>query len=243
MAANADIRDGLNHPRKDLEQNLIVTFNILEQMRKNNVKKIVFASSAAALGEPSFFPTDEKLPIPHQTSLYGASKLASEALISAYCEGYGFSASIYRFVSILGPRYPHGHVFDFVKKLLKDPNKLEILGDGTQKKSYLHINDCIEAIIKISNKVFKSQDCQVFHLGTEEYIKVSDSASMISKLMNLNPDFEFTGGRNGWIGDNPFVFLDISKAKSYGWKPKKTINESLQDTVDFLLENKWIYDD
>ena len=94
---------------------------------------------------------------------------------------------------------------------MHDPNKLEILGDGTQK-SYLHINDCIEAIIKISNKVFKSQDCQVFHLGTEEYIKVSDSASLISKLMNLNPDFEFTGGRNGWIRDNPFVFLDISKA-------------------------------
>lgn len=243
LAANADIRGGLENPKKDLEQNILVTFNLLEKMRANKVRNIVFSSSAAALGEPQQFPTTETAPFPNQTSLYGASKCACEGLISAYCEGYGFSAAIFRFVSILGPRYPHGHVYDFVKKLLNDPTRLEILGDGSQRKSYLHIEDCICAITNISESVFKKKSYDVFHLGTEEYIKVSESAKLISKAMNLEPKFEYTGGRNGWIGDNPFVFLDISKAKSYGWHPKNKINKSLNDTVAFLLNNKWIYDE
>ena len=243
MAANADIKDGLLHPNKDIEQNILVTFKVLEKMRENGVKKIAFASSAAVLGEPAIFPTQESTPFPKQTSFYGASKLCCEGLISAYCEGFGFSAAVYRFVSVLGPRYPHGHVYDFVKKLIKNPNFLPILGDGEQRKSYLHIKDCISAVQNISKKVFEIGSYEVFHLGTEEYVKVSESAKIIADEMNLQPEFQFTGGRNGWVGDNPFVFLDISKAKSFGWSPKYNIERSVRETVSFLLNNQWIFDE
>ena len=147
FAANADIRFGLEHPRKDLEQNTLVTFNVLEAMRKNSINKIVFPSTGPVYGESKLIPTPEDAPMPIQTSLYGASKLACEGLIEAYCEGFGFTAYIYRFVSILGERYTHGHVFDFVKKLQQNPNSLFILGNGKQKKSYLYIQDCLDAIL------------------------------------------------------------------------------------------------
>ena len=243
LAANADIRGGLENPSRDLEQNILVTFNVLEAMRHYNVKKIIFASSAAALGQPIQIPTNEECAIPDQTSLYGASKMSCEGLISAYCAGYGFNGSAFRFVSILGPRYPHGHVFDFVKKLHEDNSNLEILGDGSQRKSYLHINDCIRAIIDIPLKVEGEGTYQVFHLGTEQYLTVSQSAEIIATRMGLLPNYNFTGGKQGWIGDNPFVFLDISKAKKFGWTPLNTIHTSVCDTVDWLLENKWIFDE
>ncbi len=243
MAANADIRDGLQHPNKDIEQNILVTFRVLETMREAGVKNIVFASSAAALGEPLGFPTKETTPFPRQTSLYGASKASCEGLISAYCEGFGFSAAVYRFVSVLGSRYPHGHVYDFVKKLLKDSTSLKILGDGEQKKSYLHIEDCVAAVQNISQQVFKTGSYEVFHLGTEEYVKVSESAKIITSEMNVDPQFYFTGGRSGWIGDNPFVLLDISKAKSYNWSPKYSIEVSVRETVSYLLDNQWLFND
>ena len=131
FAANADVRGGTVSPRTDLEQNTIATFEVLEAMRESGVTRIVFASSAAALGEPDVFPTPEHCAIPAQTSLYGASKMACEGLISAYCEGFGFEGVAFRFVSLMGPRYPHGHVFDFIRQLLRDPTRLRILGDGT----------------------------------------------------------------------------------------------------------------
>jgi len=145
FAANADIRGSFGSPRTDLSQNTLATFEVLEAMREAGVRRIVFASSAAALGEPDVFPTPETCPIPAQTSPYGASKMAGEGLISSYCEGYGFEGYAFRFVSLLGPRYPHGHVFDFVRQLLADPTRLRILGDGTQRKSYLHVEDCVAA--------------------------------------------------------------------------------------------------
>ena len=135
FAANADVRFGTNHPRRDLEQNTIVTYNVLEAMRENGVKKIVFSSTGSVYGEATVIPTPEDGPFPIQTSLYGASKLAGEGLIAAYCEGFGFQSWIFRFVSILGERYTHGHIYDFYNKLKKDPTSLEVLGDGLQKKS------------------------------------------------------------------------------------------------------------
>ena len=145
LAANADVRFGLTHPRKDLEQNTIATFNVLEAMRANNVREIAFASTGSIYGEAAVVPTPEDAPFPLQTSLYGASKLACEGLIEAYAEGYGIKARIFRFVSILGQRYSHGHVFDFMGQLAKDPNRLHILCNGKQRKSYLYVDDCIEA--------------------------------------------------------------------------------------------------
>lgn len=244
MAANADIRHGLENPYNDIEQNTIVTFNLLEAMRKSNIKRIVFASSAAALGEPEQFPTPESCAVPIQTSLYGASKMACEGLISSYCEGYGFEGYAFRFVSLLGPRYPHGHVFDFVKKLRHDSSKLEVLGDGKQRKSYMHIDDCLDAIFLVANEkrtaLQSKRNYQVYHLGNPEYIKVSDSAMIIIDQMDLTAKIEYTGGRQGWIGDNPFVFLDVTKIQSEGWSPKNNIKDSICETVDWLNNNGWI---
>ena len=245
MAANADIRGGLLNTRQDLEQNTIVTLNILESMRKSGVKKIIFASSAAALAEPSIFPTPEDISIPIQTSLYGASKMACEGLISSYCEGFNFEGYAFRFVSLLGPRYPHGHVFDFVQKLAINPKKLEILGNGMQKKSYLHIDDCINALIHICLKektaISAKHNFDIFHLGYPDFCLVKNSAKWICDELNLSPEFIFSGGDRGWVGDNPFVFLDVSKAMATGWKPQYEIEKSVRITARWLKDNSWIF--
>src|SRR4051812_25200672 len=149
LAANADVRFGTEQPRKDLEQNTIATYNVLEAMRANGVKRIAFSSTGSVYGEALVIPTPEDAPFPIQTSLYGASKLAGEGLIAAYCEGFGCEGYIFRFVSILGERYTHGHVFDFYKQLQAHPGYLDVLGDGTQRKSYLYIGDCIEAMLHV----------------------------------------------------------------------------------------------
>lgn len=246
MAANADIRGGLTAPRVDLEQNTIATFELLEAMRARDVKRICFASSAAALGEPSVFPTPETCAIPAQTSLYGASKMAGEGLISGYCEGYGFEGYAFRFVSLLGPRYPHGHVYDFVKKLRADPSRLEVLGNGTQRKSYLNIADCIAALMHICEDARPARRernrFEVYHLGVPEFCHVRDSAAWIADEMGLAPRFEFGSGDRGWVGDNPFVFLDVGKAQATGWSPKHGIESSVRETVRWLQANPWIFE-
>lgn len=239
LAANADIKDGLKHPKKDLEQNAIATFNVLEAMRINKIKKIVFTSTAPVYGNTSEFPTKENAAMSYQTSLYGASKLYCEGLISSYCEGYQFQSWIFRFVSILGPRYSHGHVYDFVKMLLKDNSKLPVLGNGRQRKSYIHVHDCINAILfAIKNSKNK---VNIFNLGHNNYINVNKSIEIISRIMNCNPKLIYTGGSRGWVGDLPFVFLDNKKIKKTGWKPKLSIEESIKQTTNWLLQNQWIF--
>lgn len=238
LAANADIKDGLNHPYKDLEQNTIVTYNVLEAMRANGIKKIIFSSTGSVYGETTVIPTPEDAPFPIQTSLYAASKVAGEGLIQAYCEGYGFQSWIFRFVSILGERYSHGHVFDFYKQLLDDPTNLRVLGNGKQRKSYLHVGDCINAILfTIENA---KEKINIFNLGTNEYCQVTDSIGWICAHMKINPKFNFTGGERGWIGDNPFIFLDTSKIRNLGWRPKLTIQEGIIKTLNYLQNNHWL---
>lgn len=245
FAANADIRGGLHHPRKDLEQNTLVTFNVLEAMRQAGVTRIVFSSTAAALGEPEVFPTPEACAIPTQTSLYGASKMACEGLIAAYCEGYGFEGYAFRFVSVLGPRYPHGHVFDFVRQLRENPEQLRVLGDGQQRKSYLHVEDCLDALLLIGEKMRPAKDSrhrfEVYHLGVPDYCRVVESAGWICAELGLAPRLEFTGGERGWVGDNPFVFLDVRKAMATGWAPKRGIEQSVRETARWLIANPWIF--
>jgi UDP-glucose 4-epimerase len=243
LAANADIRFGLEDPRRDLEQNTIATFNVLEAMRENGVSRIAFASSAAALGEPTIFPTPEDCPVPIQTSLYGASKMACEGLISSYCEGFDFEGYIFRFVSLLGERYPHGHVIDFYKSLCKDPTSLRILGDGTQQKSYLHIADCISGMLGVIEKktaLESKHRVEVYNLGYPEYIKLTASVKWICDHLGVDPRLDFQGGDRGWVGDNPFVFLDVSKMRQTGWEPKFTIRESIIATIDWLVANPWL---
>jgi UDP-glucose 4-epimerase len=238
LAANADVRFGTNHPDKDLQQNAVATFNVLEGMRQHGVKKIAFASTGSIYGEAAVIPTPENAPFPVQTSLYGASKLAAEGLIQAYAEGFGFQGYIFRFVSILGERYTHGHVFDFYKQLLEDPNSLRVLGNGQQRKSYLYIQDCIDAIFFAMTHAHDKVN--VFNLGTDEYCQVNDSIGWICDYLNMNPERQYTGGDRGWIGDNPFIFLETQKIRSLGWKPKLSIKEGVQQTIKYLHENPWV---
>lgn len=240
LAANADVRFGTEHPERDLQQNTIATFTVLEAMRAAGVKRIVFSSTGSVYGEPSTFPTPEDAPFPVQTSLYGASKLSGESLISAYCEGFGFEGYIFRFVSILGERYTHGHVFDFCKSLLRDPTILKVLGNGKQRKSYLYVQDCIDAIVMALDK--SVDRLNIFNLGTDEYCQVSDSIGWITGRLGLSPKLEYAGGERGWIGDSPFIFLDCSRMRALGWKPSRTIQEAVVCTVDYLLQNKHLMD-
>jgi UDP-glucose 4-epimerase len=238
LAANADVRFGTDHPDRDLRQNTIATFNVLEAMRANGVKRIGFSSTGSVYGEADVFPTPETAPFPIQTSLYAASKVAGEGLISAYAHGFGFRAYIFRFVSILGERYTHGHVFDFYAKLLANPHAIEVLGDGKQRKSYLHVQDCVDAIFTVVEKA--TDPVTVVNLGASEYCRVDDSLGWICASLGLAPKVRHTGGARGWIGDSPFIFLDTAKLKSLGWKQTLSIREAVIRTLDYLRANPWV---
>lgn len=241
LAANADVRFGLNHPSKDLNQNTIATFNVLQAMKNCGVKRIVFSSTGSVYGESDVIPTPEHAPFPTQTSLYGASKVAGESLIQAYSEGYGFESYIFRFVSILGERYTHGHIFDFYKQLLDHPEYLNVLGDGTQRKSYLYVKDCVDAILHILSLPSQNK-VNIYNLGTDEYVQVNDSVRFIINHLGLNPEIRYSGGNKGWIGDNPFIFLDTKKIRNTGWKPELTIEQGVISTLTWLQQNKWVYE-
>jgi UDP-glucose 4-epimerase len=238
FSANADVKDGIKHTEKDLQQNTIVTFNVLEAMRVNGIKKIIFPSTGSVYGEADIIPTPENAPFPTQTSLYGASKVAAEGLIQAYSEAFNIQAYIFRFVSILGERYTHGHVIDFYKKLENNPNQLEILGDGNQAKSYLYVQDCIDAIFLALKK--SNNTVNIFNLGTNDYCQVKDSVDWISTELGVTPELSYSGGKRGWIGDNPFVFLDCKKIGKLGWQPKFTIQQSIIKTLNYLRKNTWL---
>jgi UDP-glucose 4-epimerase len=240
FAANADVRFGTEHPNKDLEQNTFATFNVLEAMRVNGICKIAFSSTGSVYGEARVIPTPEDGPFPIQTSLYGASKSACEGMIAAYCEGFGFQSWIFRFVSILGERYTHGHVFDFFKKLKKDPTCLAVLGNGRQRKSYLYVQDCIDAIMLAVDK--SNEKVNIFNLGVDGYVEVNDSIGWICKELGVSPRLDYSGGDRGWIGDNPFIFLDTKKIQALGWSPKFDIQQGIVQTVQYLKNNEWVFD-
>ena len=242
LAANADVRFGLQRRRIDLEQNTICTFNILECMTEYRVRTIVFSSTGSVYGEAEQIPTPENANFPVQTSLYGASKLACEGLISAYAEGLDIDALIFRFVSILGPRYTHGHVVDFTAQLIKDPTKLFVLGNGTQRKSYLHVYDCVSAMMLALSTLKQGSGAQIFNLGADEYCTVNQSISWICQRLGVMPILNYSGGDRGWVGDNPFIFLDTDKIKSLGWQARHSIKEGVQITVDYLKQHDWILD-
>jgi len=243
LAANADVRFGLQHPRKDLEQNTLATFNVLEAMRANGIKTIAFASTGSVYGEATVIPTPEDAPFPIQTSLYATSKLAGEGLIHSYCEGFGFEGYVFRFVSILGERYTHGHVLDFFKQLLDHPDHLNVLGDGTQRKSYLYVQDCLAAMLQVINAGLAKKAkhrVEVFNLGTDEYVQVNDSIRFICSALGLKPRLEYSGGDRGWVGDNPFIFLDTKKIRATGWRPQLSIEQGILRTLAWLGKNPWV---
>lgn len=240
LAANADVRGGARNRRIDLEQNIIGTHEVLEAMKAAGAAKIVFTSSATVYGEPSVFPTPENY-APLQTSLYGASKLAAEAMIQAYGEYFGIQSHMFRFVSWIGERYSHGVIFDFMNKLRKNPSCLEILGDGNQKKSYLHVEDGINGIFLALENLTDMKN--VINLGHTEYMNVTKLAQIVCQEMGLNGvEFVFAGGPRGWLGDSPFVHLDVTGIRAAGFSPKVGIEEGIRRTVRYLSENLWLLD-
>ena len=219
LAANSDIIKSSKQTNIDLNQGTIATYNLLEAMRLNNVKKIVFASSNVVYGEANKFPISENYGPLFPISFYGASKLAGEGLITAYCHNFGFSSWIYRFVNIVGSRATHGIVLDFYRKLKKNPSELEVLGNGKQSKPYLEIHDCVNGMLfGLKNS---SKQINMFNLGTEGSTSVNEITEMILKELNLkNVQLKYTGGIRGWPGDVHTVSLTSKKLRSLGWKPK-----------------------
>ncbi len=240
LAANADIRFGTEHPRKDLEQNTIATHNVLESMRINGIGKIAFSSTGSVYGDSPRIPTPEDAPFPIQTSLYGASKAAGEGMIAAYCAAFGFQSFIFRFVSLLGERYTHGHIVDFYRQLIRDPGRLRVLGDGHQRKSYLYVQDCIEAMLIAVDRAAESVN--IFNLGVDGHCEVNDSIGWICEALGLTPRIEYAGGPRGWIGDSPFIHLDTAKIRRYGWTPTLTIKQGVEKTLQYLIAHPHIAD-
>ena len=240
LAANADVRRGLERPRRDLDYNTIGTWNVLEACRLSGCKNFLFSSTGSVYGEPEVFPTPENAPFPTQTSLYGASKLAGEGLISAYSHGYGINGVVFRFVSIMGPRYTHGHVFDFAQRLKDDPTKLHVLGNGLQLKSYLHINDLMSGIWKVIES--QPKNFQIFNIGHDDALTVNQSIEYICDFLKIKPQKTYAGGERGWVGDSPRIQLDTSKLKSLGWRTENSLKVAVTDTIKYLTENSSLLD-
>ncbi len=241
LQANADLRGGLDHPRRDLEQNTIATSNVLEAMRAQGVRRIVFASTGSVYGEPEIFPTPEDAPFPVQTSLYAASKLAGEGLVAAYATGFGFTGVICRFVSVLGERYTHGHLFDFYRALKRDPTRLRVLGDGRQEKSYLDVDDCIGAVLRSVGQHEEESGVYVYNLGTDETLLVEDSVRILTEHLAISPEISYAGGRRGWIGDSPLIRLDTGRIRDLGWTPALTIEQSVKRTLEWFDANDYVW--
>ncbi len=233
IAANPDVRIGSENPDEIYRNNILATYNLLEVMRKNNVDKIIFTSTSTVYGEAEVIPTPEDYPtVP--ISIYGASKLACEALISSYCHTFDMKAWIYRFANVIGKRSNHGVIYDFIIKLRRNPEELEILGNGEQNKSYIYISDCIEAMfsgLKADDRV------NIFNIGSEDQIKVKRIAEIVCEEMGLSPKFRFTGGDRGWKGDVPVMLLSIEKLKAMGWKPRYSSEQAVRMAVRDLLES------
>jgi len=238
FSANSDVRYGSEDPEKDFKNNVMATNNILEYMRKKDVKEILFASSSTVYGEASIMPTPENYGPYMPISSYGASKMANEGFITAYSHYYGIRGSIFRFANIVGKNSTHGVIYDFINKLLKNNKELEILGDGTQKKSYMHVSDCVNSMIFVHEK-FKKTD--IINLGNDDTTSVKTIADYVVKGMDLNNvKYNFTGGIDGrgWKGDIKITYLAIDKLKKLGWKSRYTSDESVEvavkETIDQL---------
>jgi len=232
IAANPDVRIGAENPDEIYRNNILATYRLLESMRKAKVDRIIFTSTSTVYGEAKVIPTPEDYPT-HPISIYGASKLACEALIESYCHTFDMQAWIYRFANVIGRRSTHGVIYDFIMKLRRNPNELEILGDGEQNKSYIYISDCVDAMfagLKAKERV------NIFNIGSEDQVKVKRIAEIVCEELNLNPKFRFTGGDRGWKGDVPVMLLSIEKLKRIGWRPKYSSEEAVRMAVRDLIE-------
>ena len=233
LAANPEVRLGAENTRVHLEQNVIATYNVLEAMRLKEVRRILFTSTSTVYGEADQLPTPEEYPtLP--ISLYGASKLAGEALITSYCHTFDMHSWIYRFANVIGTRSTHGVIYDFINKIRSNQTELEILGDGTQTKSYIYVTDCIKAMLVGLNATGKNR-VHVFNIGTNDMTSVKRIAELVCEAMHTTPAFKFTGGKRGWVGDVPIMLLDASKLSKLGWKQKYTSEDAVKKAIQDLL--------
>lgn len=234
LAANPEVRVSAIEPRIHFNENVVATFNVLEASRINDVKVHFFASSSTVYGDAKVIPTPETYPL-EPISVYGASKAACEMLYHSYYSLYGFSVSIARYANIIGPRSSHGVIVDFINKLRKNPTKLDILGDGTQRKSYLYVRDAVEASFMLLKLAKEVKGFHVYNVGNEDWITVKDIADIVVEEMGLkNVQYVFkltTPDGRGWPGDVKLMLLDISKLKNLGWKPTLSSAEAVRKTV------------
>src|SRR5665811_653289 len=237
LAANPDVRLGAENTKVHLEQNIIVTYNLLEAMRMNKQQNIVFTSTSTVYGEASIIPTPENYGPLIPISLYGASKLACEALITSYCHTFEMRSWIFRFANIVGERGTHGIIVDFINKLKKDPKALEILGDGQQRKSYIHVSDCIDGIQYAVNN--SNEMANIFNIGSTDTINSTQIGELIVKEMGLHDvKFTYTGGNRGWKGDVPKMLLSIDKLQKLGWNPSHNSKSSVIAATRSTLEKQ-----
>jgi UDP-glucose 4-epimerase len=240
LAANADVRRGFDHPYKDVDQNILSTFYVLEAMRQNGAKNIVFTSTGSIYGASTLYPTPECAPFPIQNSLYAASKLAGEGLIQAYCEGYDMKCWIYRLSSVMGKNYQHGCLFDFYKSLLKDNTKLNVLSDGYLQKSYVNIEDCLNAIGHGLENA--KGNINIYNVAPDETCNVRDIVAWICEHLHIDPEINYGSERAGWKGD---IKVDLSnkRIKGLGWRSHCSIKESVIQTLKFFEKNPWLFEE
>ena len=237
IAANPDIRKGTESTKTDLEQNTIATYNCLEAARKNDIKDFVFSSTSTVYGRAKKVPTPEDygpcLPI----SLYGASKLACEGLVSAYAELYGIKGWIFRFANIVGHRGTHGILVDLVDKLNKDNKNLEVLGDGKQMKSYLLVDECVEGMVY--GWKHSRDRLNYFNLGAKDQTSVKDIVRILLEESRVKGvKVHYTGGEGGWKGDVPRFLLDTKKIAKLGWRPKQTSDEAVREAARIVVKER-----
>jgi len=242
LAANPEVRISSQNPKEIYQNNITTTFNLLEAMRKHNIKQLIFTSSSTVYGEAKLIPTPENYAPLQPISVYGASKLACEALISSYAHTFKIRSLILRLANIVGERSNHGVIYDFILKLKRNSRTLEILGDGRQKKSYLHVTDCIEAILHLYDAFEKDESLyDVYNIGSEDWIQVKEIADIVVKSLGLrNVEYKFTGGVDGgrgWLGDVKFMLLSIRKAQSKGWHPKLNSKQAVEKAARELINN------
>ena len=236
VAANPDVRLGAVDTKVHFDQNITATYNLLEAMRKNDVANIAFTSTSTVYGEATIIPTPEDYGPLVPISLYGASKLACEALITSYSYTFDMHSWIFRFANIVGDRGTHGIIVDFINKLKDNPEQLEILGDGRQSKSYLHISDCVDAILFVIDHI--NETVNIFNVGSEDAIDATGIAGIVVEEMRLKDvEFSYTGGKRGWKGDVPQMRLAVDKLKELGWGPSYTSGNSVRDTARALIDS------
>lgn len=234
LAANSDIARALEDTSLDLHQGIIATYNVLEAMRKNEVKKIIFSSSSVVYGEPTVIPTSEDYGPLFPISFYGASKLASEGLIAAFGHNVGIQSWIYRFANITGTPATHGVIYDFIHKLQSDHAHLEVLGNGRQRKPYLHVTDCVDGMLYGFRHA--NDSVNVFNLGVNDMVDVTTIAEIVIKKMGLSDtEIAYTGGARGWAGDVPVVGLKTERMASIGWKSSMTSREVIERAAEEIV--------